>query len=106
MDWRRVAGLGAVSLALAIPAAVFGLPLAVHAFVSAIALIMSACVWFAMSLSTGVSVWTLIGVVGRATAATLATPRASAILAALVAIAALAAYALQRLLGSEQEHSG
>jgi hypothetical protein len=105
MDWRRVAGLGALSLALAIPAVVLGLPLAVRAFVRAIALIMSACVWFALSISAGVSVWTMMAVVARATAATLATPRASAILAALVAIAALAVYGLQRLLGSEREHS-
>ena len=105
MDWRRVAGLGAVSLALAIPAVVYGLPLAVRAFVRAIALILSACVWFAMSLSAGVSVWTLIAAVTQATAAALTTPRASAILAALVAIAAVAAYGLQRLLGSEREHS-
>jgi hypothetical protein len=105
MDWRRVAGLGAVCVIVAVPAVVLGLPLAARAFVHAIALTLDVCVWFAMSISEGASVWSLVAVMARAAAGALVTPRASAMLAALVAIGALALYALQRLLGPPQERS-
>ncbi len=103
MHWRRRAGLGVVALIVAIPAAVVGVPLAARGAVRAIVLILNACVWVAVSISSGVSPWTMIAVALRTTTAALATPKASGLLAALVGIGAAALYALQRLLASEEE---
>ena len=103
MHWRRVAGLGAVSIALAILLTVFGLPLVARAFVRVVVLILNGYVWLAMSLSAGMSLWGVLGAIGRATAGALTTSTAFVLLLALVAIGALALYGLQRLLGSEGE---
>ena len=103
MHWRRVAGLGAVSIALAILLTVFGVPLLARGFVRVVVLVLNGYVWLAMSLGAGMSLWGVLGAVGRAAVGALTTPTAFVMLLALVAIGALALYGLQRLLGSEGE---
>jgi hypothetical protein len=116
MDWRstpdrpasravRVAGLAFVTVVLSILAARLLLPLAARAVVRTIELAMNACVWVATSLSVGASLWTVLGTIGRNAAALLNTRQASLGVTVLMAVAALAAYALQRLLGSDEESS-
>jgi hypothetical protein len=80
-------------------------PLTGRALTAAVKLISSACVWFAVSISTGANLWGMLGAVGRVAANALVTPGGSAGLLVLLAIAALAAFGLQRLLGSEEESS-
>lgn len=103
MHWRRIAGLGVLSLALAIPLIVVGLPLLAQGFIRAVVLILRGCVWVAMSISSGMSLWGVLTVVARATVGALATPSASAALMGLVVVGAVALYGLQRLLGSREE---
>jgi len=114
MDWRstrdrpafraaRVAGLTLVTVVLSVVAARSLVPLAAHAFVRAIELLMNGCVWFATSLSVGVSLGSMLGTIGRNAAGLLNTRQASLGLTLLMAIGALAAYGLQRLLGSDEE---
>ena len=103
MRWRRVAGLGAVSIGLAIPLAAFGLPFAARAFVRSIVLLLNGCVWVAMSMSAGMSVWGVLGAIGRSVVEKLSTGAASALLVTLVVVGAAALYVLQRLLGTEGE---
>jgi len=114
MDWRpaldrpgtraiRLAGFGLLAVGLGVMTASLVLPLAVRGFVRAIELAMNACVWFATSLSVGMSLWSVLGVVGRSVAGMVNSRQASLAISVLVAIGALAAYGLQRLLGSEEE---
>jgi hypothetical protein len=116
MDWRRLPGvtgrprarafgLTLVAVAGGLGAAVVALPFAVRAFVRALEAVMTACVWVAMSINVGVSVWSLLGSIGRASAAALVTRQGSAALAVLMLVAAVALYGLQRLLGSKEESS-
>ena len=101
----RVAGLVVVGLSL-IAAAVFVLlPLLGRAFVRAIGLLVAGCVWLATSIGVGVSIWDVLGTIGRAAASGLATPAASVVLALLVLVGIVALYWLQRLLESEEESS-
>jgi hypothetical protein len=101
MRWRRLAGLGAISLVLATLLALVAVPFAARMFVRSIVLILKGCVWVAMSLSTGMSVWSVLSVIMRTTVTALSTPSASAILIGLIVIGATAMYLLQRLVGSE-----
>ena len=114
MDWRRRSGtperhrardLGLMVLgaAVAIGGSVLVLPFVVRGFVRAIELVMTGCLWLAMSISVGVSVWTVLASIGRAAAAALVTRQGSAALAIMVLVAAAALYGLQRLLGSREE---
>ena len=116
MNWRpildrrgsraaRLVALALLGIPLAVAAARLLPPLAGRALVGMVEALMAACVWVAMSLSVGVSVWTLLGTVGRAAGAAVLTRRASLVFGALVLVGALAAYGLQRLLGSEEESS-
>ena len=105
MRWRRLAGLGAVSLVVAILLGLVAVPFAARMFVRSIVLILKGCVWVAMSLSTGMSVWGVLSVIMRSTVEALSTPRASAVLIGLIVIGATAMYLLQRLVGSEEPES-
>ena len=101
----RVAGLMVVGLSL-IAAAVFVLlPLIGRAFVRAIELLVAGCVWVATSIGVGVSVWEVLGTIGRAAAGGLTTPTASLAFTVLVLVGIVALYCLQRLLESEEESS-
>jgi hypothetical protein len=99
MRWRRLAVLGAVSVVVTIPLAVVALPMAARTFVRGIVLILKGCVWMAMSLNSGMSLWSVLTVILRAGVSVLATPTASAVLIGLIVVGATAMYALQRLLG-------
>ncbi len=101
--WARVGGLTLLGAVVAAGLAILVIPLAARAFVRGIVLLAAGCVWLATSLSTGVSVWTMLGTIWEGTAGALATPAASAAVWSLVAVGALALYWLQRLLGSEEE---
>jgi uncharacterized membrane protein len=116
MDWRRRAGAperhrardigaGVLAIAVALGGGALLLPLLVRAFVRALELVMTGCVWMATSISVGVSAWTVAASVGRAVAAVFVTREGSAALGILVLIAVGAFYALQRLLGSHEELS-
>src|SRR5712692_3981758 len=101
MAWRRRAvGFVFLAVALSLVANGFLLPLAVRGFLRAIELVMNACVWLANSLRVGMSVWSIMGVVGRSAAGAIDTRQASAALTVVVAVGVLAAYGLQRVLGS------
>ena len=115
MDWPaldrrgtrvlRLAGFGLLAVAVSIAAVSLLLPFAIRLFVRAIELTMKACVWFARSLSVGMSLWSMARVVGRHAAGLMVSGEATAALAVLVLVGAVAAYGLQRLLGSEEESS-
>ena len=116
MDWRpaldrpetrfvRLAGVGVLAVVVSVAAARALLPLAARGLVRVIELVMNAFVWLAMSLSVGMSAWSVLGVVGRTLAGLMVTRQASALLTVLVVVAALAAYGLQRLLAAEEESS-
>ena len=103
--FARYAGLVVVGLSL-IAAAVFVLlPLLGRAFVRAIELLVAGCVWLATSISVGMSIWDVLGTIGRAAAGELATAAATVVLALLVLVGIGALYWLQRLLESEKESS-
>ena len=103
MHWWRVTGLTVLIVAIALPTVILGLPLAVRGFVRAIVLLMDGCVWIALSIGTGASIWSVVATIGRSTLAAFVTPMASGILLGLVAICLFALYLLQRLLGPEEE---
>src|SRR5213592_1357874 len=102
MNWRpalerprtrlvRLAGVALLSVALSAAAIGVVLPIAARALVRAIELVANACVVFAMSLSVGASVWSVLAAIGRGLPGWLASRQASAVLTVLVVIAALAA---------------
>src|SRR5712692_4201854 len=110
MEWRplawlpgarviRLVGLGLLVVALSFVAGTLLLPLAARGFVGAIESIMNACVWLALSVSAGMSAWSILGVVGQAAEGLITSGRASVALTVLVAVGVLAAYGLQRVLG-------
>lgn len=99
----RLAGFGLLALASSVAAASLLLPLAIRILVRAMALALHACVWLAMSLSVGMSVWSVIEAIARNAAALMASREATALLTLLVLIGAVAAYGLQRILGAETE---
>ena len=101
----RLAGFATASVALAVAAVWFLLPLGVRGLVRGLALVVDGCVWFAASISAGADAWTILKTVGRAAAAALISPQAFAIIGGLVLAGALALFGLQRLLGSEEESS-
>ena len=116
MDWRaaldrrgtrvaRLAGFGLLAIVISVAAVSLLLPFAVRLFVRVIELTMNACVWFARSLTVGMSLWSMARVIMRHAAGLMVSAQATAALAILVLIGALAAYGLQRLLGSEEESS-
>jgi len=101
----RFAGLALVGIGLMAAALFVLLPLLGRAFVRAIELAIAGCVWVATSIGVGVSIWDLLGTIGRAAARELATPAASVVLGLLVLVGILALYWLQRLLEAEEESS-
>src|SRR5262249_45005344 len=98
--WVRLAGVALLTAMLGAAAIGLLLPLAARGLVRALELVANACVVFAMSLSVGASVWSVVGAVGRALPGWLASRQASAVLTVLVVVAGLAAYGLQRMIGS------
>jgi hypothetical protein len=99
----RLTGLAITSVALAVAAGWFLLPLGVGAFVRGLAMVVDGCMWFAASISAGADMWTIVKAIGRAAGSALISPEAFAIVGSLVLAGALALFGLQRLLGSEEE---
>jgi hypothetical protein len=99
----RLAGVGLVTLASSVAVLGLFLPIAVRAFVRGIELTLNACVWLATSLSVGMSAWSVLRVIARHAVTLMVSRQATALLMGLVLIGAAAAYALQRILGSEEE---
>jgi len=103
--FARYAGLVVVGLSLIAAAVLALLPLLGRTLVRAVELLVAGCVWVATAISVGVSIWDVLGTIGRAAAGELATGAASAVLALLVLVGIAALYCLQRLLESEEESS-
>ncbi len=103
--FARTAGLVIIGLSFIAAAVLVLLPLMGRALVRAIELLVAGCVWLATSIGVGVSMWDVLGTIGRAAAGGLATSTASAALAVLVLVGIVALYWLQRLLESEEESS-
>jgi hypothetical protein len=101
--WRRIAGVAVVGTAVTLVAVLVGLPLAAWMFVRAVALLMRLCVWFAFSLSAGVSLWTIAGTIGGAVTNALTSREATIGLIALVVLGAAAIFGIQRIFESEEE---
>jgi hypothetical protein len=97
----RMAGLALGGVSLAAAAVFVLLPLMGRAFVQGIGWLVTGCVWLATSIGVGVSLWDVLGTIGRAAAGGLATSTASVLLAVLVIVGVAALYWLQRLLESE-----
>lgn len=91
-----------LAVVLAVVADAFLLPVAVRGFVRGIELLMNACVWLALSISTGMSVWSIVRTAGGAVSGALTSRQMSAALTILVAVGVLAAYGLQKMLGKEE----
>ena len=117
MDWRpaqdhrrpRVVRLaqwamaGVLAIVSSIAAGRLLLPFAIRAFVRAIEGVIDGCVWLAMSLSAGMSMWSVVRRMIRTAVSLMVSPQATLVLAALVLVGVAAAYGLQRMLGSEEE---
>lgn len=101
----RLAGFGLLAIASGIVAVSLLLPLSIRIFVRAIELTLNACVWLAMSLSVGMSAWSVMRVILRNAESLVASQQATALLTVLVLIGGVAAYGLQRILGSEEGSS-
>ena len=101
----RLAGVAMAAVAASVTTTYLLLPLAVQGFVRLLDWTLNACVWLAASLSSGADGWTILAAVGRAAGNLLLGTRALAVVGGLVLLGAVALYALQRLLGSEEELS-
>jgi hypothetical protein len=101
----RSTGFALVGLGLAAVAGRYLLPLVGRGFVRGIEFVVAGCVWVATSIGVGVSVWDVLGTIGRAAVGSLVTPTGSIALSILVVIGIAALYWLQRLLESEGESS-
>ena len=101
----RLVGLVLVGLTCAAAAGFFVLPLLGRWFVRGIELTVAGCVWLATSIGVGVSVWDVLGTIGRASVGALLTPTGSLALSILVVVGITALYWLQRLLESEEGSS-
>jgi len=99
----RVTGTVVIVIAASLAAAYLLLPLAVHGFIRALDLTLNGCIWIATAFTNGTDAWTIFLTIGRAVGTTLLETRALTMLGGLVLIGAAAVYALQRLLGSEEE---
>jgi hypothetical protein len=116
MEWRRTSppgirvvrlgGLGLLAVLVGLVADRLLLPLAVRGFIRGTELLMNACVWLALSLSAGMSAWSIVAVVGRAAVGLVGTRQASVALGGVVVVGVLAAYGLQRVLGSGGDPGG
>ena len=102
--FARAAGLVVVGLGL-VMAVFFLLPLIGRVFVQAVELLVGASVWLATSIGVGVSLWQVVGTVGRAAASGLTTAAGSLAFTVLVLVGIVALYWLQRLLESGEEES-
>src|SRR5262249_5918036 len=98
----RIVGGAAAVLVAARAVAYFVLALAGRGLTGVVGTSAGASVGIAVSTSTGVSVWGVLGVVARAASAAIVTPGPSASLGVIVLVAAAAAYGLQRLLSEEE----
>jgi len=98
----RNAGLASGAAALVLVGFYFLVPLLGRTFVRSVELLVAAVVWVATSIGIGVSLWDVLGTIGRAAAGGLATPTASVLLTAVVLVGIVALYWLQRLLDSER----
>jgi hypothetical protein len=116
MEWRRagppavrvvrLGGLGLLAVLLGWVADRLLLPFAIRGFVRGTEMLMNACIWLALSLSAGMSAWSILGVIGRAAVGLIATRTASVALGGVVVVGVLAAYGLQRVLGSGRDPGG
>jgi hypothetical protein len=101
----RLTGLVLLGLGVSAAAAYYLLPLVTRGIVRGIELLVAGCIWVATSIGVGVSMWDVLGTIGRAALGSLVTPAGSLALSILVVIGIVALYWLQRLLESEEESS-
>src|SRR5262249_52978739 len=101
----RLAILGAAAAIAVVGAAVLLLPLAVRALVRAVALTLCATMLPEESRGSGAGAWTIATTVASAGGGVMVTTPALIVLMVLVVVGGMAVYALQRLLGADQEQS-
>jgi hypothetical protein len=80
-------------------------PYAARVLVAVLDRALDAAIWLTLSFDADADVWTVLAAISRAAAGLFMTRRALAALATLVLLSSLALYALQRLLGPEEESS-
>jgi hypothetical protein len=102
--WRR-AGLAAVATIVVIGVSFALAPYAARALVAVLDRALDACIWLTLSFDADADLWTVLAAISRAAAGMFMTRRALAGLVTLVLLSSLALYALQRLLGAEEESS-
>ena len=100
---RRVGAVVVVGGLSAAAAYGYLLPFAARLFVRLLSGTLSLCLWVAMSVNTGVSVWSMLDSLGRAAIGAVATGEALVVIGGLVVVAAVAGYGLQRVVGSSEE---
>ena len=103
--WGGWAIFGVLAIVSGGAAAILLLPFAARTLVRAIEAAVDGFVWVAMSLSAGMSLWSVLRRVVGTLAALMMSPAATIALAALVIVGVSAAYGLQKILGSEEESS-
>src|SRR4051812_35669823 len=101
----RWAGIGVVSLVIAIAGGFVLVPATVRGLVRLLELTLNGGVWLAASISSGVDAWTIVATVGQAVGRALVTPGALGAAGVLLLVGAGALFGLQRLLDSEEEES-
>ena len=99
----RFAGLALVGLVGVVAGGLVLLPFLGRALLRATELFIAGFVWLATSIGVGVSMWDVLGTIGRAAFGSLLTPIGSLALSILVVVGIMALYWLQRLLESEEE---
>jgi hypothetical protein len=101
----RLAGLAAVMTTVGIAASFALVPVVVQGLLATLDLTLDTAVWLSMAFEADDDIWTVLATIGRSAADMFMTRRAMAAFGTLVLISSVALYALQRLLGSEEESS-
>jgi hypothetical protein len=101
----RLAGLGVTAAIIAVALGFFILPLVVRAFVRVLELTLNGSLMLVASLGSSADGWTVATTLAKAGGRVLLTTPSILVLAVLVLVGAVALYALQRLLGTEEESS-
>ena len=101
----RLAGLAAVVITVGIASSFALVPVVVQGSLATLDLTLDTAVWLTMAFEADDDIWTVLATIGGWAAEIFMTRRAMAAFGTLVLISSVALYALQRLLGTEEESS-